>query len=106
MNVELISPLLQGMQAERAVMEQAVLPAAAMPQQNADFAAYMKQAVSNMDGLQHNAANKAEAVESGQSDDLIGAMLAGQEASLSFSLMMQVRNKLMMAFDDVIKMQV
>jgi flagellar hook-basal body complex protein FliE len=35
-----------------------------------------------------------------------GAMLSSQEASLSFSMLMQVRNKVMGAVDEVIKLQV
>ena len=70
------------------------------------FAQTMKAAIDHVDAQQHAASDKAAAVESGQSDDLIGAMLSSQEASLSFSMMMQVRNKLMSAFDDIIKMQI
>lgn len=44
-------------------------------------------------------------VDSGKSDDLVGAMLMSQEASLSFSMLMQVRNKVVGAVDDLIKMQ-
>jgi len=45
------------------------------------------------------------AVERGESDDLVGAMLSSQEAGLSFSMMMQVRNKVVAAVDDLIKLQ-
>jgi flagellar hook-basal body complex protein FliE len=47
-----------------------------------------------------------KAVDSGKSDDLVGAMVASQKASLSFSAMIQIRNRLVQAFDDVIKMPV
>jgi len=43
-------------------------------------------------------------VDSGKSDDMVGAMLASQEASLSFSMLMQVRNKVMGAVDELIKL--
>ena len=46
------------------------------------------------------------AVDAGRSDDLVGAMLSSQEASLSFSMLMQVRNKVMGAVDEVVKLQV
>lgn len=51
------------------------------------------------------AADKMAAVDSGRSDDLVGAMLASQEASLSFSMLMQVRNKVVGAMEDLIKLQ-
>ena len=105
MKIELSSAMLQAMMASRPSTA-----AEGSPGGNGDtgagFAQAMKQAVSQVDGQQHAADMQVTAVESGQSDDLIGAMLASQEASLSFSMMMQVRNKMMAAFDDIIKMQV
>ena len=44
------------------------------------------------------------AVDSGQSDDLAGAMIESQKASVAFSALLQVRNKLTTAFDDVMRM--
>ena len=70
------------------------------------FADLLKQAVRGADAQQHHADDLVTAVETGASDDLVGAMLASQQASLSFSTMVQVRNKVMSAFDDIIKMQV
>ena len=45
-------------------------------------------------------------VDRGDSDDLVGAMLASQEAGLSFAMLVQVRNKVASAFDDVLKMPI
>lgn len=58
-----------------------------------------------VDDRDQAAARRLEAVERGESDDLVGAMLASQEASLSFSMLMQVRNKVVGAVDELIKMQ-
>lgn len=44
------------------------------------------------------------AVETGRSDDLVGTMIASQKAGLSFSMLMQVRNKVINAVDDVMRM--
>ena len=52
------------------------------------------------------ASKKMTAVELGESDDLVGAMIASQKASLSFDGLMQVRNKLVTSFEDVMKMPV
>lgn len=51
------------------------------------------------------AGEKMAAVDSGRSDDLVGAMLASQQASLSFSMLMQARNKVVGAMEDLIKLQ-
>lgn len=109
MKIELSSPMLEAMAASRPGFMSGIVPGisdSADAPVGANFAQTMKHAISHVDGLQHDASQKVTAVESGQSDDLIGAMLSSQEASLSFSMMMQVRNKLMSAFDDIIKMQV
>ncbi len=50
--------------------------------------------------------SRVRAVELGLSDDLIGATIATQKASLSFSALMQVRNKMVSNFDDIIKMAI
>ncbi|EKO3629078.1 flagellar hook-basal body complex protein FliE [Vibrio metschnikovii] len=52
------------------------------------------------------ASQKMEAVDTGKSDDLTGAMIASQKASLSFNALMQVRNKVVTSFEDVMKMPV
>ncbi|MBE1160597.1 flagellar hook-basal body complex protein FliE [Dyella acidiphila] len=105
MKIELSSPMLQAMLATRTTLAPGVAEQGDGTG-GTGFAQVMKSAISQVDGQQHAANDTTAAVESGQSDDLIGAMLSSQEANLSFSMMMQVRNKLMSAFDDIIKMQV
>ena len=75
---------------------------------NADFsfAQSMKDALASVDQDQHAANDKMAAVESGKSDDLVGAMLSSQQANLSFSMLMQVRNKVMGAVDELLKLPV
>jgi flagellar hook-basal body complex protein FliE len=70
------------------------------------FAQTMKDAVASVDNDQRLAGDKMAAVDSGKSDDLVGAMLSSQQASLSFSMLMQVRNKVMGAVDELIKLPV
>ncbi|MCQ8877487.1 flagellar hook-basal body complex protein FliE [Pseudoalteromonas shioyasakiensis] len=54
---------------------------------------------------QQNVAGKMmEAVDTGRSDDVVGAMVASQKASLSFSMLMEVRNKVLNGIDDVMRM--
>lgn len=68
------------------------------------------QAINNVLDLvndhQSVASAKMSAVELGQSDDLVGAMIASQKASLSFNALMQVRNKVVGAVDEIMKMPV
>jgi flagellar hook-basal body complex protein FliE len=77
---------------------------AAAGQSGGGFAQAMMSAVSGVNAADRAAGEKVADVEAGRSDDLVGAMLASQEASLSFSMLMQVRNKVMGAVDELIKL--
>ena len=70
------------------------------------FGSVLDQAIRHVDNLQHSAAEKQQAVDMGSSDDLTGAMLESQKASVAFSAMMQVRNKLNTAFDEVMNISI
>lgn len=70
------------------------------------FTQTMKDAIASVDQVDRAAADRMAAVDAGKSDDLVGAMLASQQASLSFSMLMQVRNKVMGAVDELIKLPV
>lgn len=72
--------------------------------QSGGFAQAMMSAVSSVNAADKAAGEKVADVDAGRSDDLVGAMLASQEASLSFSMLMQVRNKVMGAVDELIKL--
>ncbi|MEO3989863.1 flagellar hook-basal body complex protein FliE [Pseudocitrobacter cyperus] len=65
------------------------------------FGQVLNHAIDNVDAVQHSAGAKQKAIEMGQSDDLAGAMIESQKASVAFSAMMQVRNKLTSALDEV-----
>jgi flagellar hook-basal body complex protein FliE len=64
----------------------------------------MQNAVDKVNTQDVEAGQKMADVDSGKSDDLVGAMLSSQEASLSFSMLMQVRNKVMGGLDELIKL--
>jgi flagellar hook-basal body complex protein FliE len=73
---------------------------------NVSFAQSMKDALVNVDNEERSAGEKMAAVDSGKSDDLVGAMLSSQQANLSFSMLMQVRNKVMGAVEELLKLPV
>ena len=73
-------------------------------QTNLSFSQLMMDAVNKVNNDDVVAGRKAADVDSGKSDDLVGAMLSSQEAGLSFSMLMQVRNKVMGAVDDLLKL--
>ncbi|MDI3429982.1 lateral flagellar hook-basal body complex protein LfiE [Aeromonas sp. V90_14] len=71
---------------------------------NVLFGDAMRDVVGRVNEQQNIASRLMTAVDAGQSDDLVGAMVASQKAGLSFSALMQVRNKLMTGFDDIMRM--
>ena len=77
---------------------------AAQAARPASFADTLSHALRGVDAKEQDANARMEAVENGESDDLVGAMLSSQQASLSFSMLMQVRNKVVGAVDELIKL--
>jgi flagellar hook-basal body complex protein FliE len=105
MEIALTSPMLESIRTQRPSIGEEIA-ANGDGGAVAGFADTLHNAITQVDAQQHAASDQVAAVETGDSDDLVGAMLASQQASLSFSMMIQVRNKMMNAFDDIIKMQV
>lgn len=72
-----------------------------------DFSQLMSQAVNKVNEMQKTSNAMATAFEQGQSGvDITDVMIASQKASVSFQAMLQVRNKLVEAYRDVMNMPV
>jgi flagellar hook-basal body complex protein FliE len=69
------------------------------------FSDLLQDAVSNVNELQQDANQKVGAMLGGHTADVHDAMIAVQKADLSFQLMMQVRNKVVAAYQEVERMQ-
>ncbi|MGE5027464.1 MAG: flagellar hook-basal body complex protein FliE [Betaproteobacteria bacterium] len=77
------------------------------PAEGADFASLLKSSLDQANGVQQNADNLAKAFEQGDPNtNLQEVMVSMQKANLSFQTMVQVRNKLVSAYHDVMNMQV
>jgi flagellar hook-basal body complex protein FliE len=72
---------------------------------NTDFAAMLKQSIESVNDTQQTAGKMAAAFETGDASvSLAEVMIASQKASVSFQAMLQVRNKLVEAYQDVMNM--
>ena len=72
-----------------------------------DFLTMMKGAINNVNESRQTAAKLAEAFEVGDpSVDLTSVMVSLQKANISFQAMVQVRNKLVSAYQEIMNMQV
>jgi flagellar hook-basal body complex protein FliE len=71
-----------------------------------NFASAMKSALNEVNGLQANAEQATSAYERGETTDIAGVMLAREKASVGFQATLQVRNKLLSAYKDIMSMPV
>jgi len=81
-------------------------PAPTDTPQGPTFAGALENALSGVNASQHKAENIAAAYERGEVTDVAQVMLARQEASVSFEATLQVRNKLLSAYQDIMRMGV
>jgi flagellar hook-basal body complex protein FliE len=85
------------------------LQAAGRPVQEAgastDFSSLLQQSIASVNDTQQRASKMVEAFETGTSNlSLAEVMVESQKASVSFQAMLQVRNKLVEAYKDVMNM--
>src|SRR4051812_36509190 len=80
-------------------------PATAKPA-GGDFGAALKQAVGALDQLGQQADASTMALAKGDPIDIHEVMLSTEQASLGFSMALQVRNKLVDAYQEVMRMSV
>ena len=94
----LLQELHQAKQAGGAV-EQPAAPAGG-------FADSLKSALEGVNATQQRASNITEAYERGEVTDIAKVMLARQESGVAFEATLQVRNKLLSAYQDIMRMGV
>jgi flagellar hook-basal body complex protein FliE len=70
-----------------------------------DFGAVLKNAVQHVDQLNSSAGAQVNNLLQGGGGDMTSVMVAVEKADVSFQLMMQVRNKIVNAYQDIEKMQ-
>lgn len=104
MNMQGIDQLLSQMQSTAAVA------GGGQPQQSpegADFAAMLKTSIDQVNSAQQESSALAKNFELGKTDaSLQEVMISLQKANVSFQTMVQVRNKLVSAYQDIMNMQV
>lgn len=71
-----------------------------------NFMGSLKEAISSINDAQTGASQAVDALATGQSNNIHQTMVALQQADVSFQLMMQVRNKLVSAYEEIQRMQI
>lgn len=83
--------------------QQAPAPTASKP---ASFVSTMEDALKGVNDAQQQAGALSESYERGETIDIAKVMLARQQASVGFEATLQVRNKLLSAYKDIMSMPV
>jgi len=81
------------------------LKAAGVSPREWGFTETLRGAMQQVEQLQGEADNKTAALLDGGGVDVHSAMIAVEKADLSFQLMMQVRNKIVAAYQEISRMQ-
>jgi flagellar hook-basal body complex protein FliE len=71
-----------------------------------DFGDVLKDAISTVNEVQKQSDQEIQKLMTGESQDLHATLIAVQKADLSFQMMMQVRNKIIQAYQEIMRMQV
>lgn len=75
------------------------------PTDNASFGQWLNKSIASVNEMQAQGDRSAEKLVTGESKDIHGTMIAMQKASISMSLMLEVRNKVISAYEEVKRMQ-
>lgn len=70
------------------------------------FSETLKEAVQNVNQLQKDSDKKMQELAAGKTDNIVDVMTAAEKADIALRLMMQVRNKIVDAYQEIMKMQV
>ena len=70
------------------------------------FGDTLRNALSQVNDMQTQASTISEAYERGETTDIAAVMLARQQASIGFEATLQVRNRLLTAYKDIMNMPV
>jgi len=71
----------------------------------ASFLGSLKDAIAQVNEVQLDASQAVDKFVTGESENVHQMMMALQKADVSFQLMMQIRNKLVSAYEDIQRMQ-
>jgi flagellar hook-basal body complex protein FliE len=82
------------------------LDASAASPAGADFTSTMNRALEAVNQQQTKATEMTEAYERNETNDIVSVMVERQKASLGFEATLQVRNKLLSAYRDIMNMPV
>jgi flagellar hook-basal body complex protein FliE len=71
-----------------------------------NFGDIFMDALKNVNSLEQESAKMTEDFIAGNTDDIHSVMIASEKASISLQFVMEVRNKIMEAYQEIMRMQI
>jgi flagellar hook-basal body complex protein FliE len=82
-----------------------VAPASSSGEAGGDFGSVLKTAINQVEQIHTDAEQQVTELLKGDRSDVHNVMIAVEKADIAFQLMMQVRNKIVSAYQEVSRMQ-
>jgi flagellar hook-basal body complex protein FliE len=81
------------------------IPSTGASSSSGTFQQILQNTIGTIEGLNNNAGTAVQNFLSGKNEDLHTTVLATQQAEMAFQLGLQVRNKVVSAYQEIMKMQ-
>jgi len=76
------------------------------PDRNVNFKDILFDALNNVSALEQESAKMTEDFIAGRTDNIHSVLIAAEKASISLQFIMEVRNKVMDAYQEIMRMQI
>lgn len=102
----MMDPIITGNLTSR-LMPKQIQPQPGIKEEGAEgsFGQWLEKSFSEVDQLQKKADLSAQQLVAGETKDIHGTMIAMQKSSIAFNLAMEVRNKVVAAYEEIKRMQ-
>ncbi len=89
----------------RAVVDTIKTPSFEAPLRVNSFGDYLRESIETVESMGQAAKDSADRFLNGEGEEIHQVALAAQRAELSFELMLQVRNKVIQAYQEIMRIQ-
>lgn len=100
--MDILAASLSKIQPAQQITEQAT----SVGEQGANFGDFLQNAIDEVNALQQQSAGIKEKLVTGSVDDLHQVMITAEKANMALQLTVQIRNKVVEAYQEIMRMQV
>lgn len=88
------------------IPEFSVSPEKVKEKENVSFGELIRESIEKVTDIEKEANKEVERLAKNEASDLHNVMISIEKADLTFQLMMQIRNKIISAYEEIMRMQV